>query len=337
MRLILILLFAASTVFGAVEGRVINNTSGQPQADVEVSLTKLGQGGMEPAGSVKSDAQGHFRLESEAGAMYLLQAHWQGVTYSESLQPGAPTSNLELPIYDVAASVSGVAPSQHMILLETDGKQIAVSETIVYINPTKTTWNNAKTGTARIYVPAAAGDNIMARATSPGGMPLDRSVQRTAEKGVWSVDFPVKPGDTRFDFSYRLPVKEPATFESKLAVAGGSPKLIVPDGITVEGEGLASLGNESSIGASIYNIQAPSFKVKLTGTGSLKAAQSAESSDEDQGPRIRIVLPPGYERQWKWVLALTLAFLALGFFVQYLKGAPQKAAGAPKSGGKRTS
>ena len=73
MRL-LILLLSTSTLWAAVDGTVVNKSTGRPQAGVTVSLTKLGQGGMSPAGSVTTDAQGKFAFESAAPDMHLIQA-----------------------------------------------------------------------------------------------------------------------------------------------------------------------------------------------------------------------------------------------------------------------
>ncbi len=327
MRLFATFLAAAAMMFGAIDGTVVNKTSGKPQSGVKVTMTKLGQGGMQPGGSAVTDASGKFHIDSDAASAHLLQAVWQGVTYNLSLQPGAPTTNVELPVYDALPKLSAVEVTQHMILLETNGQELVVNETIIFQNDSLTTWNDPKSGTARISVPDGVGENIRARVIAPGGLPIERPVSQ-AVKGMAVVDYPVKPGETRFDFSYRMPAGTPATFSSKILHDTAPVRLIIPQGITAEGEGITSLGTEPTSQATVYDIKGQSFKVTLTGSGELRAAEEQPAPDE--GQRISTILPPGYERAWKWALGLALAFLAIGFWVQYIKQ-PQ---GAP-AGGKR--
>lgn len=327
MRLCLTFLASVAMMFGAIDGTVVNKTTGKPQAGVKVTLTKLGQGGMQPGGNATTDAAGKFHIDSDAASAHLLQAVWQGVTYNLSLQPGTPATNVELPVYDALAKLSAVEVTQHMILLETNGQELVVNETIIFQNDSQTTWNNPKAGTARVSVPEGVGENIRARVIAPGGVPIERPVNQ-AVKGVGSVDYPVKPGETRFDFSYRLPATEPVSFSGRILHAAGPVRLIIPSGITAEGEGLTPLGTEPTSRASIFDVKSQSFKVTLTGSGELAATGEAPAPDE--GQRISTILPPGYERGWKWALGLALAFLAIGFWAQYIKQTESTSAGGKR-------
>jgi hypothetical protein len=324
MRL-LILLLSTSALWAAVDGTVVNKSTGRPQAGVTVSLTKLGQGGMSPAGSVTTDAQGKFAFESAAPDMHLIQAVYKGVTYNLSVQPGAPTTGLQVFVFDSSATpIPNV--DQHMILIETDGKELVVNEAIIYKNETTTTWADPVRGTLRFYVPAAAGENVRARATAPGGMPVDRPPKRSSERGGWFLDYPVKPGgETRFDISYKLPAGSPTKLEGRILHGDGPVRIVVPPGILVEGEGVKPLGAEPSTQASLYDVTGKIYKITITGAGQLRsAAQPAERTEED-GPRIESIAPPGYDRNKYILLGLMLAVLALGFTAQYLKGSRRQA------------
>jgi hypothetical protein len=59
-------LLLVSTAFGAVDGTVINQTTGKPQAGATVTLYKIGQAGPEAIESVKSGADGKFRIAQDA-------------------------------------------------------------------------------------------------------------------------------------------------------------------------------------------------------------------------------------------------------------------------------
>lgn len=323
MKTLLALVLLSAPLLCAADGFVVNKTSGKRLAGVAVALTKIGQGGMEAAGTATSGADGGFELKSDAQSMYLVQATWQGVTYNVQLAPGAPASGIEVAVYDASPRAGLAAVSQHMLLVESDSQDLVVSETVIFQNPGSVTWYDAAAGTLRFSVPAAAGSNIQARATAPGGLPVDREPRKTAENGVYSLDFPVKPGETRFDISYKLPMKQPLELSGRILHAGPT-RLVLPKGMTAEGDGLASLGTEPSTQAAIFDIKGDAYKIKLGGTGALRstAAAAEPASGEEDGPRIQQILPPGYERVWKWALGLMLAILALGFAAQYMKAAP---------------
>lgn len=143
----------ALPLLAAIDGTVVNKTTGQPQPGVTVSLTKLGQNGMEPAGSAKSGADGKFSIEAPAGSVHLLQATYQGVAYNMQLQPNAPTTGLQVQVFDALPKLSAIDMSQHMILVESDGKELVVNETVIFQNDSQTTWYDPKAGTLHFTAP----------------------------------------------------------------------------------------------------------------------------------------------------------------------------------------
>ena len=331
MRTLLLAGLLAWPLLADVDGTVTNRTSGKPQAGVTLALTKIGQGGMESAGSATSGADGRFHFKADGQAMYLVQATWQGVTYNVQVAPGAPSDAVQVAVNDVSAKQGAAAVAQHMLLVEADDKDFIVSETVIFDNPSQVTWYDPKAGTLRFSVPAEAGTNVQARAIAPGGMSVDREPQKTAEKGVFTLDFPVKPGETRFDISYKLAMKQPMVFAGRILHAGPT-RLVVPQGMTAEAANLTSLGNEPSTKAAIYDIKGESYQIKLSGSGALRsqqpaAAAGAAQEQEEEGPRIVQIQPPGYDRVWRWALGMMLAILGLAFAAHYMKAAP---AGRPR-------
>jgi hypothetical protein len=324
-----VLFLCALPLLAAIDGTVVNKTTGQPQAGVKITLTKLGQGGMQAGGSTTSGADGSFKLESGADSAHLLQALWQGVTYNVQLQPGSATTGLKIEVFDALPKVSAVDATQHMILIETDGQEVVVNETVIFQNDSQTTWYDPKTGSLQFTAPPEAGKDVKARAIAPGGMPVEREPKQIA-KGVYAVDFPVKPGETRFDISYKLPAKAPTALAGKILHAPGPVRFVVPQGVTLEGDNLTALGNEPKSGAAIFDLKGDVYNVKISGSGTLRATESAASDApaatdrEEDGPRIQQILPPGYERQYKWALGLILAILALSFYAQYIKTPPSQ-------------
>lgn len=309
--------------FGAIDGTVINKTTSRPQAGVTVTLTKLGQDGMTQAGSVKTDQNGRFALEGDASGAHLLQASYQGVTYSMSLAQGQPLNGIEVLVYESSRAAGAAKVDQHMVLLETDGQDLVVNETLIYQNSGNTTWSNASEGTLRFYIPEAAQAQMRIRAMSPNGMPVERTPLKSGEKNVYYVDFPVKPGETRFDISYKMAATDPVTFSGRTLHKDGKVRLVVPQGIKAEGEGIKPLGTEPQSQATIYDVETANYKVTLTGSGAMKSLAPTERG-EDEGPGIEQI-PPRVYGQAYWIIGLSLAILALGFWSLYQRGSGRKA------------
>lgn len=316
-------LLAALPALAAVDGTVINKTSGKPAAGVTVRLTSLGQGGMKPLGRTETAADGSFKFDVPAEGMFLVQANWQGVQYSQNLPPNAPKSGIEMVIYDVKPKLDAAKAAQHIVFLESDGQNLIATEMIIYANDSQTTWYDATRGTARFFLPPGVKpEGVKANVTAPGGLPLERELTPGSEKGVYSVDYPVKPGESRFEISYIAP--QPSEYAGRILETGVPARLVLPAGMEATGNEIESLGKEPQSGAAIYALKKSVFRVAVTGTGSLRAAgntaQGQQDQQEEDGPRVESIAPPGYDRNMLKVLALCIAILALGFAAMYLKG-----------------
>ena len=101
MRWLVSLVLVSAPLFAAIDGTVINATTGKPQPSVTVTLIHPGEGGMQTLGSAKSSSDGKFAIDKEVPSPpALLQAEYQGVTYNSILQPGAPSTGVHLNVYD---------------------------------------------------------------------------------------------------------------------------------------------------------------------------------------------------------------------------------------------
>ena len=89
----------------AVDGTVINGTTGKPQAGATVTLFQPTQQGPQFIDSVKTDAAGQVRASRRkcpparrrpAAAAGRLR----GVQYNKMLPPGTPTTGVEIPVYE---------------------------------------------------------------------------------------------------------------------------------------------------------------------------------------------------------------------------------------------
>ncbi len=333
----LILLASAATAFAAVDGRVTNQSLGKPQAGVTVSLFKLGQAGPEFLESVQSDVQGNFAFKQSAGpGPGLIEAEWEGVVYNLMVPPGTPSSGLEVDVFDSSKRAGTAKVSQHFFFLGPSGQQLNVEDAYLLENGSNLTYNDPGNGTLRFFVPAAGKNSLKVTAQEPRGLPLERSAEDTKQAGLYKLDFPIKPGETRIEVTYTVPLGDPATFSGKVFVKGTPTRLVVPNGITLRGEGLKSLGQEPKTQVAIYEVNAPAFKVDIQGTRSLSAAAAVPAADagddasDDSGPTIQTILPRVYDRL-AWVLIPAFLVLALGFVLLYRSGT---AAAVARGGGR---
>ena len=316
----------AQAAFGAIDGTVINKTTGEPAANVSITLVKPGQGGMRTLGTTVTDASGHFSFAKDepGGGPQLLQAAFDGVNYNKLLTPASPTSGLELEVY-AATKAAGVAQvSQQFMVFEPDASKIAVGETVIFENASKTTFSNGETGSFRFYLPRAANGQVRVQVQGPQGMPLPRAAEKTEQPDVFKIDYPIKPGETQFEINYVIPAGSPFTYRGRVinlkGMSIGPLRLIAPSGVTLTGKELQSVGTEPKTQATIYNVSGPAFTVDIAGTGTLHppeaSADSGAPAADPDAPSVTQGLPQIYQHL-RWLAGIALGILAVGLVVLY--------------------
>lgn len=324
MRLATILL--AMPLMAAVDGTVMNKTTGKPQPGATVSIYKLTEAGPESLETVKSDAGGQFQLQTTpGGGPHYVQVAFEGVTYTKMMPPGSPTSGVGVDVYNSAATPGEAKVSQHMMLFEPMDGRLVVTENYIFQNPGNTAFNDPDAGTLKFYMPPEANGKARINATAPQSVPVERVAIATKTPNVYGVDFAIKPGETRFQLTYELPMPDPPVFVGKILHTEGTTRLVTPRGVSLKADNISELGREPATQAAIYDVKGKDLKLEISGTGSLRAP---ESSGEEDGPSIQEVMPRVYD-QVTLVLVLTGAILALGFALIYRHSSRTATAGAP--------
>ena len=314
------LFLLSAPLFAQITGTVTNQTTGKPQAGATVALYKVAtRTGPELVDQAKSDAEGKFTINQTAQGPgpALIRTAFDGVTYNHMLPPGSPTTGLAIEVFNASKRPGGAKVEKHMILLEPSAGQLAVSETFLFKNEGKTAWNDPDAGTLKFFLPLGAG-KPEAKATAPGGMPLGAPIIKTAKPDVFAVDFAIKPGETRVDVAYTVPYTEGADLAGKVVSQDENTYLIVPNGVTLKGDGLNDLGAEPRSQAHIFGLTAAAYKVQLTGAVAAAAPagdQGGEAAD-DSGPRIEQIMPRVNTKTVS-ILIVALGILALGFALLY--------------------
>ena len=337
MKSILLSLVLASLAHAAIDGTIINGTTGKPQGGATVTLYKVGGNGPEAIESVKSGADGKFVIQNDGQSQgpRLVQAAFDGAVYNHMIPPGMPATGISLTVYQSSPKPGAAQIDQHMMLLEPDGQNVTVSESFVFKNDGKVTYNDPTNGTLRFWLPAAAEGKAEVNVLSPGSVPVRRAPQKTNQPNVMKLDFPVLPGESRVDINYTMPFTSPGDFDLKTFYKGNSTKLVAPQGVTFKAQGLQNLGQEPRTKATIYGIDAPAVTIQVAGTGALNR-QEAEGGDSGDGGgqnTLMQVLPRLYSSadpsggfpvaisSVKWILLPAFGVLALGFVLLYRKTA----------------
>jgi hypothetical protein len=306
------LLLLCATTLLAIDGTVVNKTTGKPAADVPILLMRLGDGGMMPAGNAKSAADGTFQFPQGVDGPLLLQAIFDGVTYNKLLRPGEKGTKLELEIFNTTRQGSSTKIVQHMMLVEPGDGKLSINESVIFRNEGKASFSDPVNGTYRFFLLPEAKDSLQLRVSGPGNMPVKKDPEAAGPANVFKVDYALKPGESRFDLQYSLPFTSPGKFRGRIlhpiGEKEGQTRLVTPSGVKLSGAGLEDLGAEPQTQAEVYALTKGDYEIEVTGTGSLRALEA----DEGGMPEPQAIPPKVHERMW-WIVGLSLVALAIGF------------------------
>jgi hypothetical protein len=299
----------------ALDGTVVNKTTGQPVPNTKVTLIKPSAQGMQTAGSTTTDAAGKFTMDGSSEGMALLQATYEGVNYNKLLEPGASTTGVEIAVFSTSKKPQAATATQHMILIEPVPGELRVRETIIYENATQNTLVDPDGGTMRFFLPPmAAGKAKVDASSGTRGMPLKRPIKPTGQENIYSVDFPLKPGETRFDITWTAPFSPPGELNTRI-LHQGQVRVIAPRGVTLKSDSLTFLTAEPRTMASVFTAKNGPLSLTIEGAGTL-ANTAPASEEEDQGPPIDTIFPKLYDRIY-WVVGLIMAIFGAAFYLLY--------------------
>ncbi|MCI0354228.1 MAG: carboxypeptidase regulatory-like domain-containing protein, partial [Acidobacteria bacterium] len=315
----LILALSLSASADTLTGTVRNGTTGNPAAGDDVVLLKLAQG-MEEAARTKSDAAGRFSFQvADAGAQHLVRVNHQNVNYHRPAPPGA--TSVEVEVYDAAAKVDGVKTVVNILRMETVASGLEVVEVYGLRNESQPprTWMDART--LEVVLPAAAAIQA-AMVAGPGGMPVNASPVPQDQPGHYAFAFPIRPGETRFQITYRLPYSGEASFQPRLKSPVEHLVVMLPrtmqftssapfqgmtedDGSTVHVSTTVRPGNE------------PAFQVRGTGAFEPEAAAGAQPANRPGGGLGPPSESPDPLAAYRWYIlgGLALALVVGAFYV----------------------
>ena len=214
---------AASTLTGVVT----NKTTNKPSAGDEVVLIRLQQG-MQESTRTKSDAKGQFKLDVPDDGVHLVRVTHDKANYFRPVQPG--TESVEVEVYNAAAKVEGVTGEADVLRLQTEpgGSGLTVVENFFVKNESTPPRTQFSDRPFEFYLPAGAVVQGSA-ALGPGGMPVQAApVPLGDTPNHYAFVFPVRPGETRFQITYKVPYTGSLQFAPKPTLPTDTVAIMMP-------------------------------------------------------------------------------------------------------------
>jgi 5-hydroxyisourate hydrolase-like protein (transthyretin family) len=225
---------SALTAFAAtpITGVVMNKTTGKPSAGDTVTLIRLAQG-MQEATRTTTDAHGRYTLEVPDDGLHLVRVTHDLANYFHPAPAGTATVDLE--VYNAAAKVKGVTSEAQVMRIESDasGTALRVVENFFLKNDSNPPMTQFSKQPFDFWLPDGAVVEGAA-AQSPDGMPVRQAPVPLAEKNHFTFLFPIRPGETRFQITYRLPYTGKISLAPKLTMPTDTVAIMIPKTMTFE-------------------------------------------------------------------------------------------------------
>ena len=188
---------------------------------------------MQEAARTKTDARGRFKLEIPAGdnGIHLVRVTHDKANYFRPAPPG--TESVEVEVFNAAAKVKGVSNEANVMRLQTDesGKVLHVVENFFVKNESNPPLTQFSDRPFEFYLPEGAVVEGSA-ALAPGGMPVQASPVPLGDANHFAFIFPIRPGETRFQISYRLPYSGSVKFAPRMTTSTDTIAVMMPKSMT---------------------------------------------------------------------------------------------------------
>jgi hypothetical protein len=349
-----------------LSGTVTNGTTGAPAGGDDVILIRLAQG-MEETARTKTDAKGSFKFDGkDAGGPHLVRVIHQSVTYHHMAPPG--TSSVDIQVFDAAKKVQGISATADLLYVQAKPDELGVTRIFAVDNASKPPRTQLNDRNFEFDIPVGAKIDG-AQAQTAGGQWVDSEPVAQAEKGRYAFVFPLRPGQTDFQITYRMPYNGSAKIDPKPLYPLQHLVVILPQSI---GFSAAEPGvydnkqppNQPGAMAEVASNTRPGEALSFTvsGTGILADDNSGNENSgpdgarADQGAEGETAAPPGARdnrpggglgppseapdplKQYRWQILLGFGLLlAVGAMYIALRSRTSAAAGRDPASGLESS
>ncbi len=229
--LLALAVFAATAHAASITGTVTNKTNNRPAAGDDVVLIRLAQG-MQESVRTTTDSRGHYKLDLPDDGVHLVRVTHQNANYFTPAPPDTTTADVT--VYDAAAHVAGITGEADVMRIESDagGTSLHVVENFFLKNDSTPPRTQFSDRPFDFYLPDGAIVEGSA-ALGPGSMPIKAApVPLSDAKNHYAFIFPIRPGETRFQITYRLPYTGSLTFTPRPMLATDTVAIMMPKSMT---------------------------------------------------------------------------------------------------------
>lgn len=324
------LLVSAGAFAAQISGTVTNATTNKPSAGDEVTLLSLASG-MEEVATTKTDSQGHYTLNVPGqGGQHLIRVARQSVHYFKAAPPGVTT--VDVTVYDAATQVEGLVTNARVFHLQASGGSMDVQE--LYILNNQSLPPRTKIGNQTFSVTLPDGAQMgEASLTGPSGMPLTVAAVPSGAKNRYAYDFAIKPGQTRFEVTYKMPYSGSHEFSLKPDSPLSELGVLLPKSMKFNGLSGNFAQDVDEAGLAVFfakNVPAnQEVKFSVSGEGLIPSEPLGGSPGQPAGESGGAPIPSssGGTREALWFIVGALVILiGGGGFVMWRRSAAARAA-----------
>jgi hypothetical protein len=295
------LLLALSVAASAqtLTGTVTNGTTSTLAAGDDVILIRLAQG-MEEAARTKTDGKGAFHFDlKDAGGPHLIRVIHQGVTYHHMAPPGTTTADVQ--VFDVAKQIEGISATADLLYVQAKPDELGVTRIFAVNNASKPPRTQMNDRNFEFYLPEGAKIDG-GQAQTAGGQWVDSEPVAQPEKGRYAFVFPLRPGQTDFQLTYRMPYNGSATIDPKSLYPLEHLVVILPTSIQFSPAKAGIYDNKqppnqpgaiAEVASNTKEGQTLAFTVSGTGVLQEDTSGSQSGGGESQSLAGETAVPPG--------------------------------------------
>ena len=329
------LLVSAGAFAAQISGTVTNATTNKPSSGDEVTLLSLASG-MDEVAKTKTDSQGHYTLNvPDDEAQHLVRVARQGVNYFKAAPPG--TTTVDVTVYDAATQVEGLVTDARVFHLQAGGGSMDVQELYILNNQSQPPRTKIGNQTFAVTLPDGA-QMGEASLTGPGGMPVTVAAVPSGAKDRYAYDFPIKPGQTRFEVNYKVPYSGLHEFSLKPESPLSELGVLLPKSMKFTGTAPAFSQDRDEEGLAVFfakNVSAnQEVKFSISGEGLIpneaQGGNPGQPTSESNGAPIPSSSGGTREALWFIVGALVI-LIGGGAFLMWRKSVSAKAVSDPKA------
>jgi hypothetical protein len=195
-----------------ITGSANNKSRGKPADGDQVILLRLDHGVREEA-HTRTGSKGEFNLAVQyPDRTYLVRVLHHGVAYDT---PASAGDNLSIEVFDNALQVRGITGSIEIVRTGTNGSLLHVSDMYELWNRSSPPLTQTGERTFEVYLsPNAKIDSVLAAGPDKIGT-LIHAALVPGDPGHYTVNFPLRPGATKFAFNYDVPYDGHAVFQTR--------------------------------------------------------------------------------------------------------------------------